>query len=151
MKRFKAYEPEQGYLLPPSVAEWLPSDHLVYFLSEVVDSLDLTAIYSSYADGVGQPPYPPRMMVQVWLYGYCRGIVLLLAASLALIDLILLRMAVRLFPRETRPHPVAVGHATPLPCPPPGCELPASCLICGPRVRTLKKQERGRPTWTPSK
>jgi hypothetical protein len=99
MKRFKAYEPEQGYLLPPSVAEWLPSDHLVYFLSEVVNSLDLTAIYSSYADGVGQPPYPPRMIVQVWLYGYCRGIVLLFAASLALIDLILLRMAVRLFPR----------------------------------------------------
>jgi transposase len=74
MKRFKAYEPEQGYLLPPSVAERLPSDHLVYFLSEVVDSLDLTAIYPSYADGVGQPPCPPRMMVQVWLYGYCRAI-----------------------------------------------------------------------------
>lgn len=46
----------------------------MYFLSEVVDSLDLRAIYSSSADGVGQPPYHPRMMVKVWLYGYCRGI-----------------------------------------------------------------------------
>ena len=74
MKRFKAYEPDQCYLLPPSMKEWLPSDHLVYFLSDMVDSLDLSAVYASYDDGVGQPPYHPRMMVKVWLYGYCRGI-----------------------------------------------------------------------------
>lgn len=54
MKRFKAYDPGQSYLLPPSLKDWLPSDHLVYFLSEVVDSLDLGEIYS---EGLGSDLY----------------------------------------------------------------------------------------------
>ncbi len=75
MKRFKAYEPEQGYLLPPSPKDWLPEGHLAHFIDQVVDELDLGAIYASYTEDGGQPPpYHPRMMVKVWLYAFARGI-----------------------------------------------------------------------------
>ena len=74
MKRFKAYDIHQSYLLPPSPREWLPSDHLAYFIDNVVDQLDLCEVYASYEGSKGQPPYHPEMMVKVWLYGYCVGI-----------------------------------------------------------------------------
>ena len=74
MKRFKAYDTHQSYLLPPSPQEWLPDDHLAYFIDNVVDQLDLSEVFAGYEGTKGQPPYHPRMMVKVWLYGYCRGI-----------------------------------------------------------------------------
>jgi hypothetical protein len=67
--------PEQDLLLPPSLREWLPDDHLVYFVSDVVDQLNLSAIESVYEeDDRGQPPYHPRMMTKILLYGYCVGV-----------------------------------------------------------------------------
>jgi len=74
MKRFKAYDTHQSYLLPPSPRDWLPADHLAYFIDNVVDQLDLSEVFSSYEGTKGQPPYHPQMMVKVWLYGYCVGI-----------------------------------------------------------------------------
>ena len=74
MKRFKAYDTHQSYLLPPSPREWLPADHLAYFIDNVVDQLDLCEVFASYEGTKGQPPYHPQMMVKVWLYGYCVGI-----------------------------------------------------------------------------
>ena len=74
MKRFKAYDTHQSYLLPPSPREWLPADHLAYFIDNVVDQLDLSEVFASYEGTKGQPPYHPQMMVKVWLYGYCVGI-----------------------------------------------------------------------------
>lgn len=74
MKRFKEYEPHQSYLLPPSPREWLPEDHLAYFIDTVVDEFDLSEVFASYEGPKGQPPYHPGMMVKVWLYGYCVGI-----------------------------------------------------------------------------
>ena len=47
-KGYRAYLPEQDLLLPPSLREWLPEDHLVYFVSDVVDQLDLSAIHAVY-------------------------------------------------------------------------------------------------------
>jgi transposase len=74
-KPFRTYLPEQDLLLPPSLREWLPEDHLAYFVSDVVDQLDLSAIKSVYEeDDRGQPPYHPRMMTKVLLYGYCVGV-----------------------------------------------------------------------------
>ena len=74
-KPFRTYLPEQDLLLPPSLREWLPEDHLAYFVSDVVDQLDLSAIKSAYEeDDRGQPPYHPRMMTKVLLYGYCVGV-----------------------------------------------------------------------------
>ena len=74
MKRFKAYGTHQSYLLPPSPREWLPDDHLAYFIDNVVDQLDLSEIFAGYEGTKGQPPYHPQMMIGVWLYGYCVGI-----------------------------------------------------------------------------
>ncbi len=68
-KTFRPYDPDQLLVLPPSLREWLPEDHLVYFLSEVVEALDLSAIYQSYAAERGYPPYHPLLMVKVLLYG----------------------------------------------------------------------------------
>jgi transposase len=74
-KTFRTYLPEQNLLLPASLREWLPDDHLSYFVSDVVDQLDLSAIERVYEDeDRGQPPYHPRMMTKILLYGYCVGV-----------------------------------------------------------------------------
>jgi transposase len=74
-KTFRTYLPEQNLLLPASLREWLPDDHLSYFVSDVVDQLDLSAIESVYeGEDRGQPPYHPRMMTKILLYGYCVGV-----------------------------------------------------------------------------
>ena len=74
-KTYRAYLPEQDLLLPPSLGDWLPEDHLAYFVSDVVDQLDLSAIESVYEEEErGQPPYHPRMMTKILLYGYCVGV-----------------------------------------------------------------------------
>jgi len=62
--------------MPASMRDWLPSDHLTCFISDVVDQLDLSAIMERYAgEERGYPPYHPRMMVKVLLYAYCVGVV----------------------------------------------------------------------------
>ncbi|MBI4484179.1 MAG: IS1182 family transposase [Acidobacteria bacterium] len=75
MKNFKPYNPDQLFLLPPSLREWLPDGHLALFISDVVDALDLRAFVSTYqeGDGRGQPAYHPAMMVKLLLYAYCTG------------------------------------------------------------------------------
>jgi transposase len=74
-KTYRSYLPEQSLLLPPSLREWLPDGRLAYFVSDVVDELDLSAIESVYEeDDRGQPPYHPRMMTKILLYGYCVGV-----------------------------------------------------------------------------
>jgi transposase len=76
MKTFKPYNPDQPFLLPPVLQDWLPADHPAAFISDVVDAaLDLTPILATYAtgDGRGQPPYHPALMVKLLLYGYCTG------------------------------------------------------------------------------
>jgi transposase len=74
-KTYRTYVPEQDFVLPPSLRDWLPEDHLAYFVSDVVDELDLSAIESVYEkEERGQPPYHPRMMTKILLYGYCVGV-----------------------------------------------------------------------------
>src|SRR6266567_435 len=74
-KGYRTYLPEQELLLPPSLREWLPENHLVYFVSEVVDQLDLSAIHAVYEKETrGQPPYDPRLMTKLLVYGYCTGV-----------------------------------------------------------------------------
>jgi transposase len=73
-KVYRAYLPEQDLLLPQNVRDWLPEEHLAHFVSDVVDQLDLTAIESGYEEGRGYPPYHPRMMTKILLYGYCVGV-----------------------------------------------------------------------------
>jgi transposase len=74
-KTFRSYLPEQDLLLPPSLRDWLPEGHLAYFVSDVVDQLDLSSIESVYGqEERGQPPYHPRMMTKILLYAYCVGV-----------------------------------------------------------------------------
>jgi transposase len=74
-KTYRAYLPEQDLLLPPSLRDWLAEDHLAYFVSDVVEQLDLSAIESVYeAEERGQPPYHPGMMTKILIYGYCVGV-----------------------------------------------------------------------------
>jgi transposase len=68
---FLPYEPNQTFLLPPSPSEWLPEDHLVYFVGEIIDRLDLQKFYAHYeGDGRRNQPYDPALLVKVLVYGY---------------------------------------------------------------------------------
>jgi transposase len=72
---YKTYDPDQLFLLPPSLKEWLPEGHLAYFVSDVVDELDLSDIEKIYSAKLqGQPPYHPAMLVKLLFYAYCMGI-----------------------------------------------------------------------------
>lgn len=74
-KSYRPYEPGQLLLMPPTLNEWLPEGHLAYFVSDVVEALDLRAILSVYeAEERGYPPYHPVMMTKVMVYGYCIGV-----------------------------------------------------------------------------
>jgi transposase len=76
-KTFRRYDPDQVLLLAPVLSDWLPEGHLAHFVSDVVESgaLDLSAVYDSYEEERGFPPYDPRLMVKLILYGYATGVV----------------------------------------------------------------------------
>ena len=73
-KTFRPYTPDQLLLLPPSLREWLPEDHPVYFVYDLVETMDLAPILSSYEEERGFPPYHPVLMTKLIVYGYVRGI-----------------------------------------------------------------------------
>ena len=74
-KTFRHYDPAQSFLLPPSLDDWLPEDHTARFIAEVVDNqLDLSAIYDSYVNATGAPPYDPSMMLKLLLFAYSTGV-----------------------------------------------------------------------------
>ena len=73
MSRFRQYNPDQAYLLPPSVRDELGSDHLCFFLRSVVERLDKSVFVQSYSAEGGEL-YAPELMLAVWLYAYALGI-----------------------------------------------------------------------------
>lgn len=74
-KTFRPFNPDQVLLLPPSLDDWLPAEHLARFIAEIVDEhLDVSRIRAAYTEGRGAPPYDPRLMVRLLLYGYTTGI-----------------------------------------------------------------------------
>lgn len=73
--RFIAYEPDKPLELAPDIRKWLPQDHLALFVSDVVDTLDLSEITGEYLHlQGGHPAYHPAMMLKLLFYGYCVGI-----------------------------------------------------------------------------
>lgn len=72
MSRFYPYSPEQGYLIPPNVADELGSDHLCFFIRQVVRQLDLSVFAKDYSREGGML-YAPELMLSVWLYAYATG------------------------------------------------------------------------------
>jgi len=73
MSNFRTIDRETGFLLPPSVNEWLPEQHLARFVVEVIDGLDLRAMSGSYR-GSGSASYHPRMLLGILVYGYATGV-----------------------------------------------------------------------------
>ena len=74
-KTFRAYDQQQPFLLPPSLDDWLPERHLARTIDVLVeDTLDLSPILASYVGERGFPPYDPRLMLKVLLYGYATGV-----------------------------------------------------------------------------
>ncbi|MDH4240312.1 MAG: transposase [Phycisphaerae bacterium] len=74
-KTYRQWNPNQQYLLPLSVQDWLPENDLVYFILDTVNELDISAITQKYElEKRGFPPYHPRMMAALLLYSYCRGV-----------------------------------------------------------------------------
>ena len=64
----------QEYLLPPSLTDWLPEDHLAWFVLDTVEQIDLQPFYKKYrTDGVGNSAFNPSMMVGLLMYAYCTG------------------------------------------------------------------------------
>ena len=73
-QNFIACDREQPFLLPPDVREWLPEDHLAWFVIDGVGVMDLAAFYASYRfDGHGRAAYEPMVMVALLLYCWARG------------------------------------------------------------------------------
>ncbi len=73
-QNFIACDREQELLLPPSLREWLPEDHLAWFVLDAVEQVDLSAVYDAYrADGWGRAAFDPQMMVALLLYAYAIG------------------------------------------------------------------------------
>jgi transposase len=73
-KVFRSYDPDQSFLMPPSLDDWLPQDHTARFIAETVGLLDLSAVYDSYVSASGAPPYDPTMMLKLLFYAYSTGV-----------------------------------------------------------------------------
>jgi transposase len=73
MSNFRAIDRNTGYLLPPSVDEWLPEKHLARFIVEVIDGLNLGRMSGAYR-GSGSASYHPRMLLGLLVYGYATGV-----------------------------------------------------------------------------
>ena len=73
MSNFRPIDRETGFLLPPSVDEWLPERHLARFVVEVVGGLDLRSMTGSYR-GSGEASYHPELLLGLIVYGYATGV-----------------------------------------------------------------------------
>ena len=74
-KTFRAYDPDQVLLMSPVLQEWVPEGDLAHFVSDLVESaLDLGPIYAAYEEERGFPPYDPRLMLKLLVYGYANGV-----------------------------------------------------------------------------
>lgn len=117
-KTFRAFAPDQGLLLPPSLDDWLPADHLARFIADLVDEhLDLSRITSTYTEVRGGPPYDPRLMVRILLQGYTAGVRSSRKLDAACVDVVAFRWLAagsapdyRAIARFRKRHLSALGH-----------------------------------------
>ncbi len=117
-KTFRAFDPGQDLLLPPSLDEWLPADHMARFIAELVDEhLDLSRILAAFTEGRGAPPYDPRLMVRILLYGYTTGVRSSRKLEAACVDVVAFRWLAagsapdyRSIARIRKRHLSALGH-----------------------------------------
>ena len=107
VKQYRPWLPAQDYLLPPSPRDWLPTNHLVFFLLDRMATLDLREVErASHAkDARGTRPYDPRLMTALLLYGYCVG----LASSRKLEQATYTDVACRVLAGECHPDHTAIA------------------------------------------
>lgn len=117
-KTFRVFAPDQGMLLPPSLDDWLPAEHLARFIADLVDEhLDLSRITAAYTEGRGGPPYDPRLMVRILLHGYTTGVRSSRKLEAACVDVVAFRWLAagsapdyRAIARFRKRHLSALGH-----------------------------------------
>jgi transposase len=117
-KTFRSFAPDQDLLLPPSLDDWLPAGHMARFVAELVDEhLDLSRIRAAYTEGRGAPPYDPRLMIRLLIYGYCIGVRSSRKLEAACVDVVAFRWLAagqapdyRAIARFRRRHLSALGH-----------------------------------------
>ncbi|MGH8965865.1 MAG: IS1182 family transposase, partial [Actinomycetes bacterium] len=117
-KTFRPFNPDQDLLLPPSLDDWLPAEHLARFIADLVDEhLDLSRIQAAYTEGRGGPPYDPRLMVRILLFGYTTGVRSSRKLEAACIDVVAFRWLAagsapdyRAIARFRKRHLSALGH-----------------------------------------
>lgn len=117
-KTFRAFNPDQDLLLPPSLDEWLPAEHLARFVADLVDEhLDLSRIHDAYTESKGGPPYDPRLMVRLLIYGYATGVRSSRRLEAACVDVVAFRWLAagtapdfRSIARFRKRHLSALGH-----------------------------------------
>jgi transposase len=71
---YRPVQRDQPFLMPPDMREWLPADHLVWFLLETLDALDTSAFHVGRRAGVGAAAYDPDMLLALLIYAYCQGV-----------------------------------------------------------------------------
>lgn len=117
-KTFRAFDPHQDLLLPPSLDDWLPDEHIARFIADLVDEhLDLSRIHAAYTEGRGAPPFDPRLMVRILLYGYTTGVRSSRKLEAACVDVVAFRWLAggqapdyRSIARFRKRHLSALGH-----------------------------------------
>lgn len=117
-KTFRPFTPDQDFLLPPSLDEWLPADHMARFIADLVDEhLDLTRIHDAYKSAKGGPPFDPRLMVGLLLFGYATGVRSSRKLEAACVDVVAFRWLAggiapdfRSIARFRKRHLSALGH-----------------------------------------
>ena len=72
-RNYKQYDPKANFLLPLSMRDWLPKNHLIWFLIDFLDSIDLSAFEKEMTSAKGRLAYPPKLILALLLYGYCIG------------------------------------------------------------------------------
>ena len=117
-KTFRPFAPNQNFLLPPSLDEWLPTDHMARFIADLVDEhLDLSRIHAAYKETKGGPPYDPRLMVRLLIFGYATGVRSSRKLESACVDVVAFRWLAggtapdfRSIARFRKRHLSALGH-----------------------------------------
>lgn len=75
MKRYKTYNQNQMSLIPQTFGDLLKREHIAHFINDVVEEIDISEIKNVYKHELrGYPPYHPKMMLKILIYGYCRGV-----------------------------------------------------------------------------
>ncbi len=74
MNKYISYDRDQAYLLPPSIEDWLPQNHLARFIVDIIDQLDISSIDKQYSGRSGKQAYHPKILLGLLFYGYSTGI-----------------------------------------------------------------------------